>query len=360
MPGGEAAGHLDVEAIGVTVRMRFDHGVTGAMRDRVRSAWTAASVTVDRPDAEISIDSGGDAEVMLERLSVSVTLLALEHRRGDLLMFHAAGIADADGRVVAFVGPSGRGKTTLSRALTPHFEYISDETIGVGVDLAVLPYRKPFSIARPGRPKDQVGPAPGRPERTGSLRLAALVLLDRQPGVVQPVVSRVPIVEALAELVPQTSYLAELDRPLQRLAELSGAVGGVRRVTYSEAETLVRVVEELLDDTSQPAEAWVPMASGSGASPAGNGLVICPVDDAIRTVDALAVISEGRVSILGGIAPEIWAGVRSGLSRRSIVSHVVEVYGSPPSGDAHELVDVAIRELIDAGLVAMDDRREQR
>ena len=48
-------------------------------------------------------------------------------------MLHAAGIADADGLVVALVGPSGMGKTTASSYLARHgFGYVTDETVSIG------------------------------------------------------------------------------------------------------------------------------------------------------------------------------------------------------------------------------------
>ena len=55
--------------------------------------------------------------VMLSGLSQQVTLAAIEAARGRAWMLHAAGIATPDGQVVVLVGPSGRGKTTASRAL---------------------------------------------------------------------------------------------------------------------------------------------------------------------------------------------------------------------------------------------------
>ena len=58
------------------------------------------------------------------------------------------------------------------------------------------------------------------------LRLAALVLLDREQAVQQPYIEQMAVTEVLAELVPQTSFLTELEHPLRTLAELviSGAV----------------------------------------------------------------------------------------------------------------------------------------
>ena len=184
------AEYVDVAAIGATLRIQFAPDVPEESRERVLDAWTGASAKADVVDAVIRIEPDAEIESMLELLSVRVTLAALERRRGELIMMHAAGVATDDGSVVAFVGPSGRGKTTLSVALGAHFGYVSDETIAVDDDHTVWAYRKPLSMVRPGSPKEQVSPRSagllGLP--AGRLRLAAIVLLDRRPGVTEPLV----------------------------------------------------------------------------------------------------------------------------------------------------------------------------
>ena len=78
--------------------------------------------------------------------------------------------------------------------------------------------------------------------------MRALIQLRRDPAHVGPAqVEMLPTVDALAELVAQTSYSRELARPLHRLAALTRRVGGVRRVTYAEAAELRPVVDELLE-----------------------------------------------------------------------------------------------------------------
>jgi hypothetical protein len=54
-------------------------------------------------------------------------------------------------------------------------------------------------------------------------------------------------VEALPELVAQTSFTRDMERPLHRLADLAHRVGGVRRATYAEAEQLRPLVRSILD-----------------------------------------------------------------------------------------------------------------
>ena len=53
--------------------------------------------------------------------------------------------------------------------------------------------------------------------------------------------------DALPELVAQTSFTRDLDRPLHQLADLAHRIGGVRRVTYAEAEQVRPLVRAILD-----------------------------------------------------------------------------------------------------------------
>ncbi|MGW9629715.1 hypothetical protein ACWGST_03365 [Agromyces sp. NPDC055520] len=356
------AEHLDVAAIGATVRIQFPANVSDDMHERVLDAWSGAMSTTGAVDAVVQVDPDGEIVSMLEYLSVRVTYAALEHKRGELIMMHAAGVAMDDGRVVAFVGPSGRGKTTLSAALGAHFGYVSDETVAVDHDLTVQAYRKPLSMVRLGGPKEQVSP-----RRAGllelpndRLRLAALVLLDRQPGVTEPVLSRVPVIDAITDLVPQLSYITDLDVPLQRLARLCDAVGGVWKVTYGEATSLTALIPELLGAPPSIGGKWQPIAPAhrDGIEIGATEFRWGAVSDVIATDGSIAVISDGVLHVLAGIAPSIWLGIGRSLSLEQLVAQAVADFGRPPQGDASELVAAAIDELMRKGLVVVADRRD--
>lgn len=197
--------------------------------------------------------TGRDLATVMDRLSPMVTRMAVTERRQDLVMFHACAVADPDtGDTVVLYGPSGTGKTTMARTLCTDLVYLSDETAGVDDDLRVVPYLKPLSIiVKPGDAlKEQVSPGRLgllRPNDVG-YRLRGLVQLQRDPAhtgdaLLEPLAT----VDALPELVAQTSYTREMERPLHRLAALAHRVGGVRRATYAEAEQLRPVVRAILD-----------------------------------------------------------------------------------------------------------------
>jgi hypothetical protein len=194
-----------------------------------------------------------DLPTLMDRLSPMVTRVAVSERRRDLVMFHACAVADPEtGDAVVLYGPSGTGKTTMARTLCTDLVYLSDETAGVSADLRVVPYLKPLSIivTHGDDLKEQVSPGRlglVRPDQR-PYRLTGLVQLTRDPwhhG--DATLESLATVEALPELVAQTSYTRELDRPLHHLAGLVHRVGGVHRATYAEAEQLRPVVRAILD-----------------------------------------------------------------------------------------------------------------
>lgn len=341
---------LDVGALGVRIRVIFDDDLDDITAEAIRASWQGAWLPYDaaiEPDQTIPVTAGREPDALAESLTVQVTLAALTCRGGELFLFHACGVADPAGRVAAFVGPSGRGKTTLSRALGAVHGYVSDETIAVDTALSVLPYRKPLSVVRERRPKEQVSPdAAGlQPVPEAPLALAALVLITRDGAQPDPAIEQVPFPEAIAELAPQMSYLAELPMPLQLLATLCDRIGGVVRLTYPDAATVPPIVPQLLDHV-RVHEAWEPAPPGENPE-----FDLSTVADAIRCGDRVVVLAQRWVHVLDGIAPVIWDSLRTGRRTDGIVADVVAEFGVPERGDPRELVDAALDELVAAGVL---------
>lgn len=337
---------LTVSALGAVVRIVLPSDASPELVARVTDPWRGALVESVSADREVVLDATDNIEGMLEQLSVRVTLEALDHRRGDLIMFHAAGVALDDGRVLAFVGPSGRGKTTLSRELGKHFGYVSDETIGVDADLNVFPYRKPLSVVQDSGPKKQVGPVDAglRDLPDAPLRLAALVLLDRDGQAPAPELASVDLLDALEATVPQLSYLGDVESALCRLALLVERVGGIQRLRYSDASDVPPIVPGLV--RARSTGRWRP-ALGS----VGRGELTIDADDAIASGGRIAVLSGGVVRVLSGIAPVIWQAVHDGRAFDGVVDSVTAAFGVPPRGEASALVANAVGELVSAGLL---------
>lgn len=362
---------LRIDALGAVVEIDLSE-VSDAVRHAVADVWRDAIAIPEARavDATVSPMRGDVVEVLAD-LSQRVTLAAIEARRGELWMLHAAGLALPDGRVVALIGPSGRGKTTASRALGVSYGYVSDETVAIDVDGRVWPYRKPLSIIEvQGQAKTQRSPSslgllalPDAP-----LRLAAIAMLDRQiktdaeNGISAdlPFIEPIDLGDAVPELVAQSSYLADMPHALRTFAALAAAVGGVQRVAYQEASSLRELVTALAEVDAVDSEAAA--ASVSPPEPGrlpGPGPIYsrAPVHDQLQLADPDRVVllqldasGSGMVRVLSGIAPELWRRADS-ATLDDLVEAAVETYGAPPGMDATAMVQGALTDLVAADAV---------
>lgn len=363
---------LLIDAIGTVIGIDGS-ALTDDAWSAVKIAWQDAVSDAGpgiRPVATVVAHGGIPEQSLLSGLSIDVTLAALEAQAGTLLLLHAAGLATADGRVVALVGPSGRGKTTASRVLGREFGYVSDESVGIAADGTVMPYRKPLSLIEgANHPKVQRSPTELglHPLPSTSLRLAALVLLERTTDVRSPVVEPVDTAEAIARLAEQASYLGLTPAPLHLLSAHIDAVGEVRRLVYSDAASLAPIIRELAgqdprrDRTPRAPDALIPPSEPPLAG-ADGGLVDTPRFCRAPIIDALmldggriAVLAraeqETRVTVLDGIAPALWLHLRQPASLPELVREAVAVHGLPDGLSADALVEEAIDELLSADVL---------
>ncbi|PPH09770.1 hypothetical protein C5C71_10735 [Rathayibacter sp. AY1C1] len=356
--------------------MVFGRGVGDEDAARIADSWAACASEPDAGARDVLAEVGHDPSVPVdgsprvssatlaqleESLTSTLTLEAIGARRADLLMLHACGISDESGRVLAFVAASGTGKTTIARTLGSRFGYVTDETVGVTPEGRVLPYPKPLSV-KPltgSAPKAQL--APGslalRPVPEAPLRLAGVLLLERRDGVGTPFLEHVDPVDAIEDLVPQTSYLSARPRPIADLVRTLSALGGVRRLVYSEAASVVHLVEEVFASLGAEApSAWSEVVSVQ-LDPVGEALpgtvLRTPADDAVELADGqLLVFCGGTLVRLSGIGPTIWRHAGRGSDLPGLVAAVLEEAGPPPAGvDAEAVVESAVVELEGLGVI---------
>lgn len=247
-----------VEALGVVVPLdvrgaELAAAVGRAWQDcRTTTPADQPAITVGLGDAVADVCGGTITEVM-HRLSPTVTQRAIAARAGDLIMLHAAALADpATGATAVMVAASGTGKTTASTQLGARHAYLTDETAGITAEGRMVPYPKPLSILEGGPLKAQRAASNlGLTLTDRDCHLTAVLVLDRRPGHASaPTVTTLETVDAIAALAPQCSYLPSMERPLHRLADLLHRVGGARHVSYGEAVTLEPVLRELLGSSS--------------------------------------------------------------------------------------------------------------
>lgn len=338
---------LSLQALRATVAVDFGADVPAPIVERARAAWSGALAGADaEPDRILVYADVPDADRWLEALSQAVTLEALGYERGRAVLLHACGVALPDGRVLTFVGPSGRGKTTLARALGQAYGYVSDESIAIDDTLAVHPYRKPLSVVRPDGPKEQVSPrvAGLRDLPDAPLSLAALVLIERDETLTEPTVERLHFADAVEALALQASYLADLPGTVATLAWLVDRIGGIRRVRYAEAATVVDVIDQLLEPGPAP-EQWT---TRTIAVDAGDGSTTRA--DAVDYGDVMITLSGRTLRRLEGVAPAVLRAVADGADDVDAVTReVIAQVGPHPEGDAGAHVARVLVELADAG-----------
>ena len=253
-----------LKALEVPLLIRCEGARAHELAHAVETAWDSCRDDASDDDAQeirVRLDehhseppgydlTGSDLAVVMDQLSPVVTKAAITARAGTMLMFHACALAEpTTGDTVLLFGPSGAGKTTVALTLGLELGYLSDETAGVRHDLTVVPYPKPLSVLAPGSPiKDQV-PASLlglRAAGPGPFRVRAIVQLRRLTSGEGVDVERLATVDGITELVAQSSYSRLLERPLHRLAALAHDVGGIARVTYTEAAELRPTIDALL------------------------------------------------------------------------------------------------------------------
>lgn len=359
--GANATGSNEVRLTALGSRFLVT-GTSDHTAATLRRQWARLPGGGSGGDPELTIDLRSVPEVQQARALLSqVTIRAIEAAAGTRLMLHGAALADSRGRVLALVGPSGMGKTTASVYLSRHgYGYVTDETVSIGLSGDVLPFSRPLSLRRPGgevqRSPDELGL--GQP--SSELSIARIVILDRVPGGSAPMLTAVPFMDALLELIPQTSALATLPDPVQFMSRTIDRCGGVLRLTYGEMDERVLSLLSVLQDRHVEAgnrwHAVVPhqprsdgLTSRRSSSVDDTKLFHGSVLDGVAT-DSEALFLVGHVPVrLGEIGLAIWEAARDGIVPSEIVSTIERKYGAHP--DAPRIVRMAVDQMVEAALL---------
>lgn len=371
--------HRHVTAFGVTVRVAETAPFPKSYWERFDETWAELLVSLpdadaDAPTVSITPPASGISDPDLWNPSSTLTLTtaritraALEVVAGTDFLFHAGAIAQPDGRVLGFVGPSGRGKSTAVMTLARKFGYVTDETLRFDYTGNVTPYRKPVSILdRQGEPKYEMTPAELDllPLPDAPLQLAGIVLLNRltpehpdfdtfpEDGVE---VGPVDLAEAISDLVPQTSSLHRMPRPLRPLLELIAATGGLRSLRYREARNLEFQIADLLNFQAPAVELWDPVLS-AGQDASEPDRTLGPVYERAEYHDALGVdgslilLRGEQVFVLAGLGPVVWEAA-SGASLEQLVASVTAAHDVPQGVDVQAAISDVVEELLANGIL---------
>lgn len=279
----------------------------------------------------------------------AATVASIEARAGEWMMFHAAGVSDDQGNVVALIGPSGTGKSTASRKLCRgDFGYVTDETVAVRPDHSVVPFPKPIAvIPEDGGVKVEFGPDElGLRPCGDDLRIAGVSLLERRPDAMEVVVEEMSLLEGLIALVPHMSALPHVPCALTRLATLADLCGGLYKVTYGDARQLSPAVRQVL---AAPPERSTFLRHASGEVGDEPGVQRSHHHDAIELDGEVLILQGSSCVLLQGIGSLAWLAADEPRSLTEICEAVVEAAGDHP--DAERLVQEAVDELVSLGVL---------
>lgn len=357
---------LELDVLGSTVQLTFPDNESDDTFQRLATAWSGAQSTSTVPDAVLTVscvaENAGSVDVfarsyeqLAAAVSTKVTLRGIERARGRSLMLHAAGLALPDGRVIAFVAPSGGGKTTLAAALGTKYGYVSDETVLIERDLTVVPYRKPLSVIEdPSRKHRKVQISPRQlglrdlPE--SPLTLAAIVMFYRDDEYSDIELETTGLAEGISDLVGQVSYFGELPDSVAMLADVLERTGGLRTLRYRDCADVAEKIDDILALHHNDLE-W---ADASSCVPSSeiSGYVRAPDVTAVETNGVVVSIKSNTVRVLSGLAPVIWRAAESGATVEDIEKQLIDEFGAPPSAaNSREATQLAIDELVGEGVL---------
>lgn len=363
---------FDVDALGIGLRVEVA-GMTPAEVARLRAPWRrveghrepAATISVALDGRVSGADvTGADFDAVAVALRQTVNLRAIEGRRTELLLFHAAGLADpATGDVIALIGPSGAGKTTAARSLGTALGYVSDETVAVDASGTVTPFPKPLAIKQARMTRKRIaGPdALGLVEVRTPLRLARIALLDRRDEPVRPSITTLGLDETLGRVIEQTNFFASLPRALQRLDALVRVSGGVHVIRYHRAVDLFEPVSELLRRPAAHVPVVPAVPADDGRAPHAGPIALPPgsygraeIDDWIHVGAEVMVLSRGQISRLSPLGSVLWTALQTPRTMVELVACAESAFGPAPDGSAPSTVQAMLDEFVAAGLVRRD------
>lgn len=308
-----------------------------------------------------------DPERLPYVLSREITRLGLTRLRGSVTLLHAAALADADGRAVVLVAPSGGGKSTATSVLGQRLGYVTDESVVLCGDGRIAPHPKPPSLvidpadrwhkAEPSPDESGLGPTPPAP------RIAALLVLARDPAVTASRIEPVGLVDQLLAVLPETSSTWWLDDGLDRLARAVTAGGAPARLVYAEIDTCHELVAEHLAQAAPVEPTWEhlpprpherlprdeedPHLLEDMRTEGAARVVRAPWSDAIACDGEVLVLAGARPLRLAGPGAVVWRAAGEPVTVAELTAAVVAELGEHPEAD--RIVGAAVADLIDHG-----------
>ncbi|WP_237233326.1 hypothetical protein [Rothia nasisuis] len=309
---------------------------------------------------ELSVVNSSNPAAAAEQLTVQVTLQVLKHYSGSVHLLHAAVVGDQRTRgAFALVAASGTGKTTASRVLGREFAYLSDETAVIRPDRSIVPYLKPLSvIENEGEPKVQYAPQElglraVEPDDE-SYRLEHIIVLNRIGKPHAPTLERIPLGQALFNIVAQSSGVQASDRGLGALIDLINGVGGALLLTYSEIAQATPLLRDVLagrwNSTAEHVEYEHVPRYARGGLPLRRDrseLARSRETEGVAFEGRYYLTTQGMLSEVSLIAWDLWSAAERPITFEDLYDEMVELYGAISRSD----FDAAVYSMVEAGML---------
>jgi hypothetical protein len=269
------AGTVSVAVLGTRFDLGFGTEAVGAELRRVLRPFLLPpeGSTSGGPGARLAgRPAGADPVRAVGQLLAELNAAALE--AADCLAVHA-GAVSSGGRVVAFPGPSGIGKSTLTACcLRAGMEYVSDEALCLSWDTgAVIGYPRAVALSRwsaaelglpaPSTVEEVLATAAdlGATVAAGPLVLAHVVLVERTGGRTTSVLHRAARGDAVAELLRRSfTHWRRPDRAFALAHEVMRQAQAWR-LALGDLPSAAALVGTLLDGAGSGQPGWPRTAS---------------------------------------------------------------------------------------------------
>jgi hypothetical protein len=383
---------LQLEVLGSRIDVHVD-GISKDNSAQLDSLWHRCIAT--RPSQSDSIITlkvsksedkkpGGyqNFEALSSNLSSLITHRAIELANPDWMLLHAAAVADpASGRVVAFVGKSGAGKSTIAETLGKHFGYVTDETLAFDPKTGqVFAYPKPISqVIKPSESHEannvhnhsQNVKAQLSPDSLAlmvlppTLSLQNIFFVARDSTLDEaPTASRLEELERIQLLIPQVSFLTKRTNPLKQLIAASNWNDGAQLLKYRESRDLVDFVAEKVTSAPKVLESesteWMsvlpPVISEPDESQ-DDYVFVTDFQEALTNGKEVLILRNSMVTALQGIGADLWLWAQYPARFDHLVEKSLEKHGEPDSGSAISLVEKALEALCETDFLVAKYKR---
>ncbi|WP_018155598.1 hypothetical protein [Demetria terragena] len=254
----------------------------------------------------------------------------------------------------------GHRRSRVMDALCARHEYLSDTALALELSTGIIGgAAKPFTRFTHGRLSSRVEvPLAEAGFRPGTSALGRLVVfLDWLPEPGPASWEPLSLPEAAVRLAPAMPIFPALQHPLQELVTMLDRVSASVRVQFHDERDLPGLIEDVLSTQIEaPLVLPIDCAVDESTPPRRGAMRRVPLRDGVSDGTTMAMLRVDRQPLaVTGIAPHVWDLSRSWISAEDLTAALVERLGVPDGVDPGELVDDAVRQLVEQNVMVRLD-----